>query len=96
MKIEANSPDDYISKPFEVEELILRINNIIKRTKQQQTINIEEEVFETLQIGKYLLDVKNLSLTIENHTFKITEKEAQLIVYLYKNKNSLIPLYILT
>ena len=83
--------DDYISKPFEVEELILRINNIIKRTKQQQTINIEEEVFETLQIGKYLLDVKNLSLTIENHTFKITEKEAKLIVYLYKNKNSLIP-----
>lgn len=82
--------DDYISKPFEVEELILRINNIIKRTKQHQTISLETEKNDPIAIGNYLFDVDNLSLSIDNKEFKITEKEAQLILYLYQNKDRLI------
>ena len=82
--------DDYISKPFEVEELILRINNIIKRTKQQKTITLETEKNEPILIGKYLFDIDNLSLNINSKSFKITEKEAQLLFFLYSNKNKLI------
>ncbi|MCK7590372.1 response regulator transcription factor [Subsaxibacter sp. CAU 1640] len=83
--------DDYISKPFEVEELILRINNIIKRTQQHQTISLDSDKEEgPISIGKYLFDVDNLSLTINGETSKITEKEAQLLLYLFQNKNKLI------
>ncbi|MFL0354241.1 response regulator transcription factor [Xanthomarina sp. GH4-25] len=83
--------DDYISKPFEVEELILRINNIIKRTKQQKTITLDSKKNELIEIGKYIFDIDNLSLSINNKTTKITEKEAQLIFFLNSNRNKLIP-----
>lgn len=83
--------DDYISKPFEVEELILRINNIIKRTEQHQTITLDSKKNDLIEIGKYIFDIDNLSLTINNKTTKITEKEAQLIFFLYSNRNKLIP-----
>lgn len=83
--------DDYISKPFDVEELILRINNIIKRTNQQQTISLETDKEEPIAIGKYLFDSKNLTLSINGKSAKITEKEAQLIYFLFINKNKLIP-----
>ncbi|MHA7942083.1 response regulator transcription factor [Formosa sp. 3Alg 14/1] len=83
--------DDYITKPFEVEELILRINNIIKRTKQNQTITLDVDKNEIIAIGAYTFDIDNLSLTIQDKSFKITEKEAQLIFYFYTNKNTLIP-----
>ncbi|WP_372752712.1 response regulator transcription factor [Mariniflexile sp.] len=82
--------DDYISKPFEVEELILRINNIIKRTEQQQTISLDHLKNELIHIGNYLFDIDNLTLTFGNTSFKITEKEAQLIFFLYSNKNKLL------
>lgn len=83
--------DDYISKPFEVEELILRINNIIKRTKQQKTISLDAEKKEPIIIGEYSFDMVNLSLNIHKKSFKITEKEAQLIYFLFTNKDRLIP-----
>ncbi len=83
--------DDYISKPFDVEELILRINNIIKRTNQQQTIALETDKEEPIAIGKYLFDINNLTLSINGKSAKITEKEAQLIYFLFSNKNKLIP-----
>lgn len=82
--------DDYITKPFEVEELILRINNIIKRTALQKTISIDVEKKEPIAIGKYQFNLNNLTLSINNNTFKITEKEAQLIYFLFQNKNRLI------
>lgn len=82
--------DDYISKPFEVEELILRINNIIKRTEQHQTIALETDNREPIAIGKYVFDIENLTLSINNKNVKITEKEAQLILFLFSNKNKLI------
>lgn len=83
--------DDYITKPFEVEELILRINNIIKRTKQHKTIALGSKKKDPIQIGNYTFDIENLTLSINNKSFKITEKEAQLIYYLYSNKDRLIP-----
>ncbi len=83
--------DDYITKPFEVEELILRINNIIKRTTQQKTIRLDTENESLISIANFQLDVVNLTLTLAETTSKITEKEAQLIYFLFKNKNTLIP-----
>ncbi|MCI9844377.1 response regulator transcription factor [Flavobacterium pectinovorum] len=78
--------DDYIVKPFEVEELILRIGNILKRSQK-----IEEKVLEqNFTIGSYIFDYENYLLKHETITHRITEKEAQLIVFLHANRNKLI------
>jgi DNA-binding response OmpR family regulator len=82
--------DDYIVKPFEVEELILRIKNIIKRT-EQQTLEFKNFDSEIIAIGKYQFDFKNLELTYGKDTVKLTEKEAQLIAFFFEHKNQLIP-----
>lgn len=79
--------DDYIVKPFEVDELILRINNIIKRSENNNNIiNINKEI----SIGNYLFDTKRLCLTLNNKTQQLTEKEAALIHFLYNYKNQLV------
>lgn len=79
--------DDYIIKPFEAEELVLRLNNILKRS-QQKSIAFPES--NELQIGAYLFDTKRMSLTNNTKTQQLTEKEAALIHYFYTYKNQLI------
>jgi DNA-binding response OmpR family regulator len=79
--------DDYIVKPFEAEELVLRLNNILKRSHQKQLLfsNIPE-----LQIGNYVFDTKRLTLKDNNKTQQLTEKEASLLHFLYTHKNQLL------
>lgn len=79
--------DDYIVKPFEVEELILRITNILKRVQKTAPQHTAEKKFK---IGQYLFDSENYLLTHEEITHRITEKEAHLIQFLYANKNKLV------
>lgn len=82
--------DDYVVKPFEAEELILRIKNIMNRAEQQKTVRAELPQNEIISIGKYTFDATNLELKINDKTQKITEKEARLLYYLYSNRNQLI------
>lgn len=76
--------DDYVVKPFEVDELILRIKNILKRTQNREAL---PKINGTIPIGSYTFDFENFALIHENITHRITEKEALLIRYLYTNKN---------
>lgn len=78
--------DDYITKPFEEEELLCRIKAIIRRVgdSTQQT----EPVL--INIGKYIFDPKNLSLKIGVETKRITEKESEILYFLCNNKNRII------
>lgn len=78
--------DDYIVKPFEVEELILRLNNILKRSE----LNFKTPTVQEISIGKYIFDTKRLCLKKDNSSQQLTEKEALLIEYLYQNRNQLI------
>ncbi|OXA67333.1 DNA-binding response regulator [Flavobacterium aquidurense] len=80
--------DDYVVKPFEVEELILRIQNILKRS-QKPVVGIPQEAL-VFSIGTYIFDRDNYTLTHEEITHRITEKDAQLIQFLYANKNKLV------
>lgn len=82
--------DDYIAKPFEAEELILRIKNIVKRVKQQNTSIADEKLTDVMQIGKYTFDFRNLELQIDDTVQKVTAKEAKLIYYLNEHRNQLI------
>ncbi|KFF05644.1 response regulator transcription factor [Flavobacterium reichenbachii] len=78
--------DDYIVKPFEAEELILRLQNILKRSTKK-TVFQESEL---MQIGLYSFDTKRFSLKIENKTQQLTEKEAALLQYFYSHQNQLL------
>ncbi|WP_448607533.1 response regulator transcription factor [Paenimyroides ceti] len=79
--------DDYVVKPFEVNELILRIRNIIKRS-QKATATVDRE--EKISIGSYSYDPKNYVISHKDDRYRITEKEALLLQFLYQHKNTLI------
>jgi DNA-binding response OmpR family regulator len=79
--------DDYIVKPFEAEELVLRINNILKRTSKSITT---KSALTEFQIGKYVFDPHRLELKFKNKIQQLTERESLLITFLYNNKNQLL------
>lgn len=78
--------DDYIIKPFEIDELILRLQNILKRIEQKRTL----EGNNIIEIGSYIFDNERLTLNNKNHVQQLTEMEASLIEYLYLNHNQLL------
>jgi DNA-binding response OmpR family regulator len=78
--------DDYIIKPFEVDELILRLQNILKRIEQKRSLDGNN----IIEIGSYIFDNERLTLNNKNHVQQLTEKEASLIEYLYLNHNQLL------
>lgn len=79
--------DDYIVKPFEADELVLRINNILRRTSKSPGI---QPTVNEIQIGNYLFHTYRLELKLENSIQQLTEKEAALITFLFNNKNQLL------
>ena len=71
--------DEYLAKPFEPEELLLRIENVIRRSQSiQQEINIVKIGFFSFDVNKNILSKKNASI-------KLTVKETKVLLYLYKN-----------
>ena len=79
--------DDYIVKPFEADELVLRLNNILKRTEKTLAITTQEEI---ITIGKYTFDSNRCTLTCDNFNKQLTQKEAQLIAFLFNHKNQIL------
>jgi len=74
--------DDYITKPFSIEELILKIEIFLKRSQ----IVTKEEVND-FHLGNYTFDYKNLSLKNETIEKQLTQKEADLLKFFIENKN---------
>ena len=79
--------DDYIVKPFEADELVLRIQNILKRSRKL-SLNTSQTV--EITIGEFSFDTQRLELKNANTLQQLTEKEAALLLYLFENKNKLI------
>ena len=79
--------DDYIVKPFEADELVLRLHNILKRTAKTRSSQIE---ISLLNIGNYQFNTHRLELIINGNTQQLTEKEGALIQYLFQHKNQLL------
>ena len=77
--------DDYITKPFSMEELLYRIEAILRRTKQD--ILQENKPFP---IGKYLFDTQTQFLKKGNKKKKLTTKESELLKLLCNNKNKVL------
>ncbi|MCT4636681.1 MAG: response regulator transcription factor [Bacteroidales bacterium] len=78
--------DDYMTKPFSMEELLLRVDAIMRRVK---TGNNNEDV-EFFEIGRYNFDVKKQVITIDEKTQKLTTKESELLRLLCINMNGLL------
>jgi two-component system, OmpR family, response regulator len=79
--------DDYITKPFSTEELSLRIQAIMKRVQQSKLETLNEGVFN---IGNYLFDYDNHTLSYNNNVRKLTRREADMLNLLYRNKNQVV------
>lgn len=78
--------DDYITKPFDEEELLWKIKAVIRRIPE----NKSDKKIELIHIGEYAFDFNNQSLSINGKTKRITEKESDILRYLCNHKNNVI------
>ena len=78
--------DDYITKPFDEEELLWKIKAVIRRIPDSKS----ENQIKTISLGKYIFDFGNQSLTIDGKTKRITEKESDILNYLSAHRNHVI------
>ena len=76
--------DDYVAKPFEPEELYLRIINLLKLYK-----NINQEELR-IGFGEYVFDIKTNSLKINDKELYLTEGENRLLLKLINKRNSIL------
>lgn len=67
--------DDYIVKPFEVEELISRVNAVIRRCHKK------------VEIGDIRINIESRSIERQGKEIKLTPKEFDLFLYLYENQD---------
>lgn len=79
--------DDYITKPFSMEELLLRIKAILRRTDNKTIKNSDQEEFK---IGKYKFDYKHQILDLKGVQHKLTTKEAELLKLLCLHANDVL------
>jgi len=78
--------DDYITKPFRVEELLLRINALLKRASKDK----EEEISDKFEIGDYFFDYTSQIISYKGQQQKLSTKEAELLRLLCLKKNDVL------
>jgi DNA-binding response OmpR family regulator len=76
--------DDYMTKPFSIEELILKIEVFLRRKYVSVSIN------DQYKVGKYSFDYRNLTLSLESDNRSLTQKEADLLKMLLDHKNNVV------
>lgn len=79
--------DDYITKPFNREEFLLRIKAILRRANNEMD---EDETEGIISLGSYELDFQNLRLTHQEEDKKLTKRETAILKLLSENRNRVI------
>ncbi len=78
--------DDYITKPFSMEELILRIEAILRRTSQETQANAQA----VFTLGRFTFDTRKQLLIEGDDAVKLTTKESDLLKLLCQNANKVL------
>jgi two-component system phosphate regulon response regulator OmpR len=68
--------DDYVTKPFSPKELVLRINSILKRSKENKVLN------PVISFGNYVLNIETRDFSKSGKRIYLTEKELNLLILL--------------
>lgn len=80
--------DDYLTKPFNLEELILRVDKLIKKSEQ---LNLKQPLPDIYEFGKNKIDFKALECYNKNgEKIMLTKKETMLLKLLIENKNDVV------
>lgn len=78
--------DDYITKPFDEEELLCKIQAVIRRSIKISSPGITE----VISLGKYSFDFNNQALSFNGKTKRITEKESEILKFLSNRRNQVV------
>jgi len=78
--------DDYITKPFDEEELLWKIKAVIRRMPENKSV----AKVDVISLGKYSFDYTNQSIALAGHTKRMTERESDILHYLAKHRNKII------
>ena len=70
--------DDYLAKPYEPRELVLRIESILKRNSTK-----------SFKLGDFTIDKDNRTVLIDEYTIDFTKLEFEIFIYLIENKNKI-------
>jgi two-component system alkaline phosphatase synthesis response regulator PhoP len=81
--------DDYLTKPFNLEELLLRVQKLIRKNKQLQD---KSTVGDTYSFGGHTIDFRGQeAITATGEKLPLSKKEAMLLKLLIENKNEVVP-----
>lgn len=75
--------DDYLTKPFSMDELLFKLKIFLKR----RTLS-NPSIKENYEVGAFTFEPNNLSLSKNDQTFELTAKESDLLLMLVENKNN--------
>jgi len=80
--------DDYITKPFNLEELLLRVDKLIRKNKKIQD---KTSIGDTYEFGGHIVDFKAQGAKLANgESIELSKKEAMLLKLLLENKNEVV------
>lgn len=77
--------DDYVTKPFSIEELIYKVEVFLKRRSISGNSNVSD-----YEVGEFKFTYENLSLTSGEHEKTLTQREADLLKFLLDNRNNVV------